>query len=120
MNLKAPSQLTLDFEPGLVERHGSLLGCIAAGVYQHGLGRVALVLDKGPGNLSTELTHDGVRHFSAESLERYIEKTGDKTPIYYLVEKFLSDRGARKDAAQAELMTKLAEIQKLMKRAGVA
>jgi hypothetical protein len=118
--IKAASQFTLDFEPGLVERYGSLRECIAAGVYQRGLGSVAIDLDEAPGNLSVKLSANDVRHFHVENLERYLEKTGDLTPIYYLAEKFLSDSGAKQKAASAELLRKMAEISELMKRAGVA
>ena len=118
--IKSPSQLVLDFELGLVERYGSLRECVATGVYQRGLKRVAIDLDSAPSNLSVQLSEDPSRHFSVDSLERYIEKTGDFTPIHYLAEKFLSDKGAKRDAAQAELLAQLATLQGLMKKAGMA
>jgi hypothetical protein len=114
------NQLTLDFEAGLTERYSSLRECIATGVYQRGLGKVAIDLDHAPGNLSVQLSGDQTRHFSVDSLERYIEKTGDNTPVFYLVEKFLADRTAKQDAAQAQLLSLLAQLQPLMKQAGVA
>lgn len=118
--IKAPSQLVLDFELGLVERYGSLRECVATGVYQRGLKRVAIDLDSAPSNLSVQLSEDPSRHFSVDSLEMYIEKTGDFTPIHYLAEKFLSDKGAKRDAAQAELIAQLAMLQAMMKKAGMA
>jgi hypothetical protein len=118
--IKAPAnQLTLDFEPGLVERYGSLRECIATGVYQRGLKRVAIDLDQAPSNLSVQLSEDPSRHFSVDSLERYIDATGDKTPVLYLIEKYFADQNAKQDAAQAELMNMLAALPGLMKRAGV-
>lgn len=117
--IKAPSQLVLDFELGLVERYGSLRECVATGVYQRGLKRVAIDLDSAPSNLSVQLSEDPSRHFSVDSLETYIEKTGDFTPIHYLAEKFLSDKGAKRDAAQAELLAQLAVLQGMMKKAGM-
>lgn len=114
------NQLTLDFEPGLVERYGSLRECVATGVYQRGLKKVAIDLDQAPSNLSVQLSEDPSRHFSVDSLESYIAKTGDKTPILYLVEKFLSDRSAKQEAAQAELMNLLGQLSPLLKKAGVA
>lgn len=110
----------LDFEPGLAERYSSLRECIATGVYQRGLGRVAIDLNQAPGNLSVQLSEDPSRHFSVDSLETYIQKTGDVTPIYYLAEKFLSDKTAKHEAAQAELLSLLSQLQPLMKKAGVA
>lgn len=106
-----PSQLTLNFEPGLVERYGSLRECVATGVYQKGLKRVAIDLDQAPSNLSVQLSEDSSRHFSVDSLERYIEKTGDKTPVLYLVERFLAPELENKGVKQIEAMkAKLAEL----------
>ena len=48
-------QLTLSFEPGISDRFGSLRECIATGVYQRGLKRVAIDLDQAPSNLSVQL-----------------------------------------------------------------
>jgi len=120
--MKSPiikGQLTLDFEPGLVERYGSLRECVATGIYQRGLKRVAIDLDLAPSNLSVQLSEDDSRKFSVESLERYIGTTGDMTPIYYLAEKFLADKGAKQGAAQARLLTMLTELQPLLKQAGM-
>lgn len=118
--IKPASQMVLDFEPGLVERYGSLRECVATGVYQRGLKRVAIDLDSAPSNLSVQLSEDPSRNFSVDSLERYISATGDVTPIHYLAEKFLSDKGAKKDAVQAELLRQFATLTQLMQKAGVA
>lgn len=109
------SQLTLNFEPGLVERYGSLRDCVATGVYQRGLKRVAIDLDQAPSNLSVQLSDDPSRRFSVDSLETYIEKTGDKTPILYLVERFLAPELENKGIKQVETMkAKLAELMREM------
>lgn len=118
--IKQPEgQLTLSFEQGISERHLSLRDCIAAGVYQRGLGNIAVDLNKAPGNLSVELSEDTSRHFSVESLERYIEKTGDTAPIYYLIDKFLNDHGHQQNAAMAQLAPMLKQLAPLMKQAGL-
>lgn len=113
------SQLTLSFEQGISERHKSLLQCVAAGVYQRGLSNVAIDLNKAPGNLSAELGGDTNRHFSVENLEKYIEKSGDTSPIYYLIDKFLNDRGQKQNAAMAQLAPMLQQLAPLMKQAGL-
>lgn len=114
------SQLTLSFEQGLSERHLNLRACIAAGIYQRGLGNVALDLNKAPGNLSTELSEDATRHFSVDNLERYIEKSGDTTPILYLIDKFLHDKSNKQNEAMAQLAPILAQLAPLMRQAGLA
>lgn len=111
-------QLTLSFEPGLSERYTCLRECIAASVYRHGLSNVAIDLDQAPGNLSVQLSADPSRHFSVDSLERYIEKTGDTTPILYLVEKFLKDEAAGEPSA-AELKAMFRQMAPALKRMGV-
>lgn len=114
------SQLTLDFECGLTGKFQSLRETIATGVYQRGLSRVAIDLNKAPGNLSVEISEDPGRKFSVDDFEKYIEKTGDLTPIYYLAEKFLSDKAAKQDAAMSQLNALLAQMQPLMQQAGLS
>lgn len=115
-----PDQYTLSFDPGLAERYGSLRECIATGVYQRGLKRVAGDLDQAPGNLSVQLSEDTSRHFSVDSLEKYIETSGDMTPLYYLCEKFLRKPDAKQNAALSALPAVMAQMQALMKQAGMA
>jgi hypothetical protein len=118
-NIKG-NQMQLDFEPGLVERYGSLKDCIATGVYQRGLKRVAIDLDQAPSNLSVQLSEDSSRHFSIDSFEKYLEKTGDMAPIYYLVEKFLSDKTNSKAAALEQIQALGPQLIDLLRKAGMA
>jgi hypothetical protein len=114
-------QLTLNFEPGLAERYGSLRECIATGVYQRGLKRVAIDLDQAPSNLSVQLSEDTSRNFSVDSLERYIEKTGDTAPVMYLIERFLA-ADARNDSSKKlqAMRAKMAEMMREMEGLGAA
>ena len=112
-------QLTLSFDAGLSERHRCLRDCVATGIYQRGLSSVAIDLNKAPGNLSVELSGDSTRHFSIDSLESYIEKTGDTTPIHYLIEKFLREKSNKQDEALAQLAPILAQLAPLMRQAGL-
>lgn len=104
-------QLTLQIEPTLVERHRNVRDVVSTGVYKRGLTFIAGKLDKSPGTLSSALAADG-RVFSVDDLELYIEKTGDTTPIEYLVARFIGSnadqiaaaRDARIDAGINELL----------------
>lgn len=117
--IKAPeNQLTLNFEPGLSDRYKCLRECVAAGVYRNGLGNTAIDLDIAPGNLSVQISADPARHFSVDSLETYIEKTGDTQPVYYLIDKFLSDAGSDEPSA-AELRAMFKTMAPTLKRMGV-
>lgn len=113
-------QMVLDFEPGLVERYNSLRDCVATGVYQRGLKRVAIDLDQAPSNLSVQLSDDTSRHFSVDSLEKYLDKTKDLTPIYYLVEKYIGDTTSKKDAAIEQLHALGPQFIELLKQAGIS
>jgi len=114
----AENQLTLNFEPGLSDRYKCLRECVAAGVYRNGLGNTAIDLDIAPGNLSVQISADPSRHFSVDSLEAYIEKTGDTQPIYYLIDKFLSDSGSD-EPSPAELRAMFKTMAPTLKRMGV-
>lgn len=113
------NQLTLDFEPGLVERHRNLRDCIGAGIYRRGLSTCAIDLNESPGNLSNQLSDESQRKFGVDDFETYLAKSKDFTPIYYLVEKFLGKADGEAHATQAKLDA-LAQIQVLMKQAGLA
>lgn len=113
------SQLVLDFEPGLADRFSNARECVAQGVYQRGLKRVAADLDQAPGNLSVQLSDDPTRHFSLDSFELYLEKTGDMTPLYFLVEKFLGDKRNGKQAALEQLQAYGPQFVELLKQAGL-
>ena len=118
-HIKPPeNQLTLSFEPGITERYSSLRECVATGVYQRGLKRVAIDLDQAPSNLSVQLSEDPSRHFSVDSLERYIAATGDRTPIEYLIAKFYAPE--KTDAALDEVKRLHQQLQTAMQRAGLA
>lgn len=115
-------QLTLTFEPGLAERHLSLRDCMTAQVYQRGHGQVALLLDMAPSKLTEKLagvdSAGRARGMTLDQFERYLDKTGDTTPILYLVAKYLRDP----HVAQTEAIVKLAQLADilpgLLERAG--
>lgn len=106
-------QLTLELEPGLTNRFRCARDAVAQGVYQRGLKRIAGDLDMAPGNLSVALADDGVRHLSVDSMERYVQVTGDLTPIYYLVERYLGDQGAARAEALDRVMRMAEQLEAL-------
>ena len=113
------SQLTLDFEPGLAERHDSLLACIRQCAYTHRnpLKTIAADMDQSQSDLSRKLAGnpDDPRRFSVEDLERFIRATGDTTPIIYLVEKFMADEEAKQKAANQQLAKMLPDVLALIR-----
>lgn len=113
------NQLTLDFEPGLADKYRNLRDCVSTGVYRRGLSRVAIELNESPGNLTNQLSDESNRKFCVDDLERFIEKSGDLTPIYYLVDKFLKDKTQQQSAALAQAAPLLAQLAPLLKQAGL-
>jgi hypothetical protein len=113
-------QLTIDFEPGLIERHRNLRDCIGSGIYRRGLSSCAIDLNESPGNLSNQLSDESQRKFGVDDFERYLEKTKDYTPIYYLMAKFLHKPEVENSAALQALPEALAALQALMKKAGLS
>lgn len=112
-------QLTLAFDDTLVQAHRSLRDCVASGVYRRGLKTVAGDLDLSPGNLSVALSDDPHRKFSVDELERYIQSTGDKSPIHYLVAKYLGDEAAARDAALGQVAELLQGLPGMLAAAGL-
>ena len=116
----ATNQLVLDFEPGLVERHGSLLACVREGAYSHRnpLKTIAADMDMSQSELSRKLSSnpDDPRRLSVDDFEAYLKATGDMNPIFYLVEKYLEGKEVKQRRAAAELVKRLPDILALVKQ----
>ena len=109
-----PSQVTLTLQHGISRRNDSLRDVVKTGVYQHGLTRMASELHIPAGNLCNQINGTGQRHLSVDSLERYIEVTGDLSPIHYLVERFLVSKNDEQAAAIAQAQQLIAQLTPLM------
>lgn len=104
-------QLTLNFEAGFANSYTSCREFVAARVHQQGRPQkvIAADMDYSPSDLSRKLAQnpDDSRRFTLDDLERFINVTGDTSPVYYLVEKYLTNR----DHEVAELKRRLAELE---------
>lgn len=112
-------QLTLQFDESIATAHRSLRDVVASGVYRRGLKSVAADLDLSPGNLSVALSDDPHRKFGVDDLERYIQCTGDKSPIYYLAAKYLGDEAAARDQALGQVQQLLENLPAMLAAAGM-
>ncbi|MGB4064226.1 MAG: hypothetical protein WBK19_10415 [Azonexus sp.] len=113
-------QMTLDFEPSLVERHSSALSCVRQCAYslpKRNLKWIAGEMDLSESDLSRKLAQNenDSRRFTLDDLESFVEKTGDKTPILYLAAKYLADQQMLKQAAMQKLMRELPDFMDLVK-----
>lgn len=118
------SQLTLDFAPGLAERHKTLKACVRERCYANAkpIKTVAADMDLSESELSRKLgdNPNDQRNLSCDDFEAYLSSTGDMTPIYYLVEKYLADEDTKKRRAFAQLEQLLPDMIALVKQAKAA
>lgn len=117
-------QLSLTFEPGIAARNRTLREHLAAAIYSRGLVRVAGEIDTSPSKLSEKLSggsSDGkARCMSVDELERYIDRSGDVSPVYYLVDKYLRDPEVAKAEALARVGVLVEQLGPLLEAAGLA
>ena len=111
--------MTLNFDQSVLQRFADLRDCVAACVHSTGLTRVANELDVSRGNLSVALSADPHRKFGIDELEAYIQKFGDKTPIYYLVAKYLGNEAAARDQALGQVAELLTNLPAMLSAAGL-
>lgn len=116
------AQLTLNFEPGLSERHKTLKACVRERIYANNrpLKALAADMDTSPSELTRKLGENpnDPRNLSVDDLEAYIAVTNDHTPIYYLIEKYAVSTEAKQAYAAAELAKVLPNIIALAKQMG--
>lgn len=116
-------QLTLNFEPGLSERHSSLKSCIRERVYANPkpLKVIASDMDLSESDLSRKLADNpnDARNLTVEDFERYMDATGDYAAIYYLIEKYAISNEAKRAHASSELAKLLPQVLALAKQMDV-
>lgn len=112
-------QVEMNFEPGLTEQFPDFMDLLAHVVYSSriGLSGVAADLDKSPSLLSRMLNKnpDDQRHLPASDIPKIIRATGDKRPIYWLIESFLEDTDTKRKRAVDELTKLLPQVQAALK-----
>lgn len=113
------TQLTLDFEPSLVERHKTCVDCVRQTAYTHRnpIKTIAADMDLSESDLSRKLAQNpnDTRRFTVDDLESFVAATGDTTPILYLAVKYLTDKQVVKQAAIEKLMADLPGVMALIK-----
>ena len=116
-------QLTLSFEPGLSERHGNLKSVVREGVYgsKRPIKAIAADMDLSESDLTRKLGDNpqDPRKFSVCDLERYIQATGDHSPIFYLIEKYQVSTEVKQAQALSELAKMMPQLVALARQAGV-
>ena len=108
------NQLTLNFDAGLTDCFSSCREVVQARVHQQGkpVKAIAADMDYSPSTLSRKLAQspNDSQKLTLDDLESYMAVTGDKQPIYFLIEKYLisesSDEIKRLEAELARLKQK--------------
>lgn len=113
-------QLKLDFEPGLTERHRTLLDCVRECAYKSSkpMKAIAADMDLSESDLSRKLSgHESdTRRLTVDDFVRLIEVTGDITPVNWLIERFhLSEDDKTRQAAR-EFLKQLPQMMALAKQ----
>ena len=113
------SQLTLNFEPALPERFGSLRAYIAhrSTVGHKSLKTQAADMDLAPSTLNRKLNpSDGdTQRFNLDDLELWLASTGDAPAVIeYLAAKYMDTPEARKHRMLSKFESLLPELTQLM------
>lgn len=105
MPVERKTQLTLNFDAGLVNSYSSCREFVAARVHQQGRSQkvIAADMDYSPSDLSRKLAQnpEDSRRFTLDDLEKFMDVTGDTQPVIYLVEKYLAS--ASKDQIREQI-----------------
>ena len=116
--LAAQDQLTLSFEPGMVERYPTAMDLMRKVAYGHRnpLKTIAADMDMSQSTLSRKLTqdHDDPRRMSVDDLEAFVRATGDVTVIEYLAAKYLQTDEQRRASALSATEKLLHELGSLL------
>lgn len=120
------SQLTLDFEPSLPERFGSLRAYLAhrTPLLNKSAKVIAADMDLSPSTLSRKLnpTEGDTQRFNLDDLEAYIDSTGEAPAVIeYLAAKFMDSDEARRTRALVRvegLAKQLADAMEMLRASG--
>lgn len=114
-------QLAISFDAGLLERYPDFADCLKASVYagRKQLKSVAADMDMSSSELSRKLADNPTDpvHFPAKRLPDLLAATGDLSPIYWLIERFLESDELKKSRAKAELAAMMPKIMALLEAA---
>jgi|SRR5690606_4428564 len=109
-------QITLNFEAGISDHYQTCREYVQARVHQIGKPQkvIAADMDYSPSHLSRKLSQspDDSMKFTLDDLEKFMEVTGDKSPVLYLVEKYLAKDDAEDLKRQIAALERRLSLQK--------
>lgn len=105
-------QVTLNFDAGISEAYPSCREFVAHRIHHQGRPQksIAADMDYSPSHLSRKCAQspDDSLRMTLDDLEKFIEVTGDTSPVLYLVEKYLTESNRI-----AQLEEELARLKRL-------
>ncbi len=116
-------QLTLQLQPGLSQRFRTLREVMHWCALNHrgGVASIAADVDMSPSQLARKLAgndDDPHRTLDIDDWVRVLAETGDYTPLYWLIEKFLPSDDQKRRAAVDQLSTLVPQLAALLVDAG--
>lgn len=89
-------QITINYDAPLTDAYPTCREYVASRVHSQGVPQksIAADMDYSPSDLTRKLAQSpsDSRRFTLDDLERFIDVTGDTSPIAYLAEKYLKER----------------------------
>lgn len=123
MRVVAANQLTLELQPGLLQRYTTLRQCVyhTAMNYPRGLKALAADLDLSESELTRRLnpSENDPRSCDVNLLDRIMTITEDYTPIQWQMAKHLRDKEAKRAAALDQVAAIVPQLVQLLAEAGV-
>lgn len=117
-------QLTLQLQPGISQRFKSLREVTHWCALNHrgGIASIAAGVDMSPSQLARKLAgndDDPHRTLDIDDFVRVLTETGDYTPIYWLIDRFLPSDDQKRKAAVDQLSNLMPQLAALLAEAGV-
>jgi hypothetical protein len=123
MRVVPGTQLTMELQPGLLRRYGTLREAVMHSVLNdpRGMKAVAADCDLTVSELSRRLTpaEGDPRSLDVNIFDRILESTGDLTPLHWLNAKYLADAETKKRAAVDTVVRILPDLLHALHDAGV-
>lgn len=122
MRVVAANQMTLELQPGLLQRFSTLRQCVyfVALNYQHGMKNLAADCDLSESELTRRLSpsEGDPRSCDVNLMVKIIAITNNTLPIQWLLARFVGDDDTRKGAAVHQLASMMPLIASCLADAG--
>lgn len=115
------TQMQLNFEPGLTAQFKTLEDVLSAAVYasRTGLQGCAAAADQSPSELSRRLNKVDALPLRVVDMTAVLDETKDLRPVYWLIERYLQDPQARRNALEQQFAQLLPAVITMAEQLGL-